>query len=250
MEWTDIGIVIGARAFGESSKIVDVLTREHGRCSGLVRGARGRQMRAVLQPGNSVRLRWRARLDDQLGAFQIELAAGRAGTLVETAHGAFGIQAMAVLLRLLAERDPHPRLHDTAVVVLDHFETPSAAGEAMIRFELALLDEIGFGLDLASCAATGSREDLAYVSPRTGRAVSRTAGAPWHGRLLPLPAFLAAGDAGADHPLTPGEIADGFRLTGHFLEMHVRQMSDRPLPAERTRFVDGVNRALARAAGT
>lgn len=245
MEWSDVGIVLGARAFGESSKIVDVLTREHGRCAGLVRGARSKAMRAVLQPANAVRVRWRARLEDQLGTFQVELSAGRAGVLVETAHGAFGVQAMTALLRLLAERDPHPRLHDTAGVVLDHFDGEAEAGEAMIRFELAFLDEMGFGLDLTRCAATGAREDLVYVSPKTGRAVSRAAGAPWADRLLPLPAFLLPAGEGEGAPADAAGIADGFRLTGHFLEIRVFRGADRPLPPERARFVERIVRALS-----
>lgn len=244
MDWTDVGIVLGARPFGETSKIVDVLTREHGRCGGLVRGARSRAMRAVLQPANSVRVRWRARLEDQLGTFQLELDDGRAGWLVETAHGAFGVQAIAALLRMLAERDPHPRLHDTAAVVLDHLADPASAGEAMVRFELAFLDEMGFGIDLSRCAATGTREDLVWVSPRSGRAVSRAAGAPFAAKLLPLPAFLlpAGGDA---PPPDAAALADAFRLTGHFLEVRVCRGVDRPLPPERARFVDRVVRGIA-----
>ncbi len=238
MEWHDQGIVLAARPFGEHARIIEVLARERGRCAGLVRGARQPRMRATLQPGNAVRLRWRARLDDQLGAFDLELIHGRAGNLIETGHGAFGLGWLSSLLRLLPEREPNRRLHDVTSLVLDSFAEPAMAAEGAIRLELTFLEEIGFGLDLSACAATGTRENLAYVSPRTGRAVSAAAGAPYAGRLLPLPAFLLA----EPDPPPREALVEGFELTGYFLERSVRQLFDRPLPDGRARFVAAVLR--------
>jgi DNA repair protein RecO (recombination protein O) len=241
LEWRDEAIILSARPLGESSKIVEVITPAQGRAAGLVRGARSKGMRALLQPGNRVAATWRARLSDQLGTLSLELVEARAGLVMESAWGAFGLNAMASLLAFLPERDPHPRLYAAADALVTAFALAPAAGEAGVRFELILLEEFGFGLDLSRCAATGSAEDLAYVSPRTGRAVSRAAGAPWADRLLPLPAFLAR-----DAPADSGGIADGFRMTGHFLAKHVAALADRPVPEARERFVRAVVKALAR----
>lgn len=241
MEWRDEAIVLSARPLGESSKIVEVITPAHGRASGLVRGARSKHMRALLQPGNRVDVTWRARLDDQLGTLSLELVEARAGLVMESAWGAFGLASLASLLAFLPERDPQPRLYAAADALVAAFALAPAAGEAGVRFELILLEEFGFGLDLSACAATGTREDLVYVSPRTGRAVSRAAGAPWADRMLPLPAFLAV-----DAPVDASSVADGFRLTGHFLAKHVAALANRPVPEPRERFVRAVTKAIAR----
>lgn len=241
MEWRDEALILSARALGENSKIVEVLTPREGRASGLVRGARGKAMRALLQPGNRVEARWRGRLDDQLGTLQLELVDARAGSVMENAWGAFGLGAMASLLAFLPERDPHPTLYAAANALIDAFAIPHAAGEAGVRFELILLAEFGFGLDLSECAATGVREHLAWVSPRTGRAVCANAGAPYADRLLPLPAFLAA-----DAPVTSAGVEDGFRLTGHFFAAHIAGLANKPMPEPRQRFVRAVVKAMAR----
>jgi DNA repair protein RecO (recombination protein O) len=241
VEWRDDAIVLSARPLGESSKIVEVITSAHGRAAGLVRGARSKRMRALLQPGNRVDAVWRARLDDQLGTLSLELVEARAGLVMESAWGAFGLSSMSALLAFLPERDPQPRLFAAADALVDAFALAPAAGEAGVRFEIILLEEFGFGLDLSACAATGATEDLVYVSPRTGRAVSRAAGAPWADRMLPLPAFLAR-----DAPADAGGVADGFRLTGHFLAKHVAGLADRPLPEARERFVRAVVKAIDR----
>jgi DNA repair protein RecO (recombination protein O) len=219
MEWTDEGIVIGTRRHGETSLIVELMTPAHGRHLGLVRGGRSRRMQPVLQPGNSVHATWRARLDEHLGHYTIEATTARAARLMTGPSGVYGIQALAALLRLLPERDPHRQLYDGLLAILDWLEDPVVAGAVLVRFELKLLDELGFGLDLERCAATGSNDDLAYVSPKTGRAVSRASGEPYRERLLRLPAFLVAPEAAA--PPDAGELADGFRLTSYFLERHV-----------------------------
>ena len=242
MEWRDEALILSARPFGENSKIVDVLARSQGRASGMVRGARSAKMRALLQPGNVVHATHRARLDNQLGTFALELTNARAGLVMETAYGAFGLQFIAAMLGFLPERDPHPRLFAAANALIDAFALPASAGEAGVRFELILLDELGFGLDLSACAATGSRENLTHASPRTGRAVSAAAAAPYRDRLLPLPDFLIDADA----PATAAGVADGFRLTGHFLGTHVAGPANKPLPPARERFVKAVVRALAR----
>ncbi|MEW5421876.1 DNA repair protein RecO [Amorphus sp. 3PC139-8] len=242
MEWRDEGIVLSTRAFGETSVILDVLTKAHGRASGLVRGGRSRRLRPGLQPGNSLDVTWRARLDDQLGNFAVEVAQSRAGRLMETATGTFGIQAAAGLLRLLPDRDPHPRLYEALGLMLDHLDEPRAAGAIMVRFELAFLEEVGFGLDLASCAATGVTADLVWVSPRTGRAVSREAGAPYADRLLTLPGFLSGGESAT--PASPVELRAAFDLTGYFLEVCLLGPADKTLPAARQHFVSAVARGL------
>lgn len=241
MEWRDEAIVLSARPFGENSKIVEVLGREVGRAAGLVHGARSRTMRPLLQPGNRVAATWRGRREDQLGTLTLELMEARAGLVMEEAWGAFGLASLASLLAFLPERDPHPRLYDATDALIAAFAMPAAAGEAGVRFEIILLEEFGFGLDLATCAATGSREDLTHVSPRTGRAVCRAAAAPYLDRLLPLPAFLSL-----DAPADAASVADGFRLTGHFLATHVAGLAGKPLPEPRERFTRAVVKAIAR----
>jgi DNA repair protein RecO (recombination protein O) len=216
MEWTDDGIVLGTRRHGEVNAIVELMTREHGRHLGLVRGGGGTRLRPVLQPGNVVRAVWRARLDEHLGHYAIEPLRLRGAALLETAHAVFGVTHLAALCRLLPERDPHPEVHDRLAAVLDGLDDRAAAAALVVRFELQMLAELGFGLDLASCASTGQAGDLGYVSPKSGRAVSREAGAPWQDRLLRLPAFLSeAATPSAD------DLADGFALTGYFLARHV-----------------------------
>ncbi|HOV04534.1 MAG TPA: DNA repair protein RecO [Hyphomicrobiales bacterium] len=191
MQWTDEGIILGARRHGEGSVILEVMTAAHGRHMGLVRGGRSRRMQAALQPGNAVDIVWRARLDEHLGNFTVEPTDLRAARLMESPVATYGVLLLGAHLRLLPERDPHPALYGALRIVLDELHEPLHAGALMVRFEMALLDELGFGLDLSECAATGLTEDLVWVSPRSGRAVSRAAGAPYADKLLALPAFLA-----------------------------------------------------------
>jgi DNA repair protein RecO (recombination protein O) len=219
MEWTAEAIVIGTRRHGETSTILEVMAREKGRHLGLVRGGRSRRLRPVLQPGNTLRVTWRARLDEHLGAFAVEPLRERAAVLMDTAAATFGIQLAGAHLRLLPERDPHPRLFDALAVIVDALEDKATAAELMARFELLLLDELGVGLDLSRCAATGQESGLAYVSPKTGRAVSRDAGMAYDNRLLKLPAFFI--DRREGEPPSPADLEAGFRLTGYFLDRHI-----------------------------
>ena len=219
MEWRDDGIIIGLKRHGESSAIVELMTRAHGRHLGLVRGGRSPRMQTLLQPGNSAHCVWRARLEEHLGLFALEVGKVRAAQIMDSPLALQGVNLIGGLLRLLPERDPHPALFDMLNAIADHLDDGEIAPPLMVRFELAILAELGFGLDLSRCAATGSADDLAYVSPKSGRAVSRAAGAPWGDRMLALPAFLtretALGRAvGAD-------VGAGFALTGYFLERDV-----------------------------
>ena len=191
MDWNDSGIVLGTKKHGESSVILEVMTQEHGRSMGLVRGGRSRKMQPVLQPGNAVNLTWHARLEEHLGQFQVEPTHMNAARLMESQTGLFGIQTIAAHLRLLPERDKHIGLYQALLVLLENLNAPENAGELVVRFELEMLNELGFGLSLRDCALTGAQRHLAYVSPKTGRAVTKEAGAQWADRLLVLPAFLS-----------------------------------------------------------
>jgi DNA repair protein RecO (recombination protein O) len=242
MEWRDEGIILGTRRHGETSAILEVMTGAHGRHLGLVRGGRGRRMQPLLQPGNRVELHWRARLDEHLGLYQVEPLELNAARLFDSAVAVFGLQTLAAHLRLLPERDPHRTLYETLGLVIGHLEDPVSAAELLIRFELLVLDELGFGLDLSQCAATGSRDDLAYVSPKTGRAISRSAGSPWQDRLLSLPAFL---QRGAGRRGSPAEIEAAFRLTGFFFGRHVYEARGIEPPQARAAFLSALSRQLA-----
>jgi DNA repair protein RecO (recombination protein O) len=235
MQWTDEGIVVGVRKHGESSVILELMTREHGRHLGLVHGGRSKTLQPVLQPGNSVQATWRARLDEHLGTYQVEGLGLRAAHLMGSPLALYGLATLAHLLRYLPERDPHPALYETLDVLVDHLDDPDLAPALFVRFELAILAEFGFGLDLSSCAATGSPNDLTYVSPKSGQAVSTAAGEPYKDRLLKLPGFLI-GQSKANRPREE-EIRDGFALTDFFLHQNVFEPRGQAAPAERARFV-------------
>ena len=216
-------MVLTTRKHGENDVILEALTLDHGRHLGLVRGGRSRRNRPVLQPGNELTLTWKARLSDHLGQFQIEPETLRAGDLMTSSLGLAALQHLAFLLRLLPERHAYPRLFNALTVVLDHLEASDAAAALLIRFELELLRDLGIGLDLSSCAATGSNEDLAYVSPKSARAVCREAGMPYHDRLLPLPGFLLEGQRQAGSELTWADVTQGFDLTSFFLNRYLQE---------------------------
>lgn len=243
MEWRDEGIILATRRHGETSAILEVMTRLRGRHMGLVRGGASRRMRPFLQAGNRVDLTWRARLDEHLGSFQVEPIEQNAARLFETATAVYGLQTLAALLRLLPERDPHGRLYETLGLIIGNLDDPSVAGPLVARFEVMILDELGFGLDLVQCAATGAREELTYVSPKTGRAVSASAGAPWADRLLTLPVFLLPG---ADVTGDGSAVVSAFRLTGHFLSRHVYEPRGITPPEARASFLAAVLKALNR----
>lgn len=240
MQWQDEGIVLGIKRHGESNAIAEIMTREHGRHLGLVRGGRSRRMQPVLQPGNGVAVTWRARLDQHLGSFQIEPVDLRAARLMETATGVYGVQAMGALLRLLPERDPHAHLYQALGIILNNLHQPIDAGELFVRFEIAVLDDLGFGLDLSRCAATGTVEQLRYVSPKSGRAVSRNAGIPWQDKLLALPSFLADGSKQA---ADSESLKDAFELTGFFLNRHVYEPRGMEMPDARSGFIQAALKA-------
>ena len=235
MEWSDDAIVLSVKPHGETSAIVETLSREHGRHSGLVRGGASRKVRATLQPGNTLRAQWRARLSDHLGNFSLELALGRAGTMLESRDALAGLNAFtAVASAALPEREPHAPIYAAAEILLDAIAAFDFAHWAplYVRWEAGLLDELGFGLDLSRCAATDSVDDLIYVSPKSGRAVSRAAGEAYRERLFPLPPFLL-GSQNAQP--TRDDIAAGLRLTEHFLRERVLEPHGRAVPAARQR---------------
>jgi DNA repair protein RecO (recombination protein O) len=247
MEWTDEGIVLGVRRHGESSAIVELLTRSHGRHLGLVRGGASSRMRPLLQPGNSVSAVWRARLDEHLGYYQVEGIRLRAATLLASSHAVYGVTHLASLARLLPERDPHQDIYEMLQHTLDDFDDAGKAAAHLLKFELAMLAELGFGLDLDTCAATGETTDLIYVSPKSGGAVSRRAGEPWRDRLLRLPAFLRPGEAGANG-WSDQDLQDGFHLTGLFLLRHVLEPRGHGHSDSRDGFINAVIRPRAKAA--
>lgn len=240
MEWTDEGVVLGVRRHGESGAIVELLTREHGRHLGLVRGGAGARMRPVLQPGNTVRAIWRARLDEHLGQYALEGLQLRAALVMASRHAVYGVTHLASLVRLLPERDPHIDIYNLLCAILDDFGDPPTAAVQLVRFELAMLAELGFGLDLSACAATGAREDLIYVSPKSGNAVSRAAGEPWRDRLLRLPDFLREDFSPPENDITQDDIRAGFALTGLFLERHVLEPRGQAHSDARSGFIGSV----------
>jgi DNA repair protein RecO (recombination protein O) len=230
MEWRDEGFIIGARHYGETSVIVEAMTRAHGRHFGLVRGGRSKRMRSFLQPGTHAELIWRARLDEHLGTFAVEPVKSRIAAMMASAEALHAICLVSALLRLAAERDPHPELYEQAMGIAGHIESPDMVAALLVHFEAGILASMGFGLDLSRCAATGIKDNLRYVSPKSGRAVSEAAGKPYRERLLPLPAFLLRGDA--EIP-SPDEIFDGYRLTGFFLQRHLFEPRGETLPEAR-----------------
>jgi DNA repair protein RecO (recombination protein O) len=246
MEWVDDGIVLGTRRHGEANAILELMTRGHGRHLGLVRGGAGSRLKPVLQPGNSVGATWRARLDEHLGYYVIEGLELRAASFLPAAHAVYGITHIAALCRLLPERDPHATVFAALEEMVGRLDDARAAATRVVRFELLLLAELGFGLDLAQCAATGTNEELIYVSPKSGRAVSRQAGEAWRARLLRLPPFLT--EAAPADGATPEELSAAFALTGFFLSRHVLEPHGQGLPDARERFIAAVAVATSRVA--
>jgi DNA repair protein RecO (recombination protein O) len=241
MEWIDEAIVLGAKRHGETSIILELMTRVHGRHLGLVRGGSGSRMRGILQPSNGVRATWRARLDEHLGHYLVEAANLRAAGFLDKAHALHGVNHLAAMCRLLAEREPHVGIYDALEAILDRLDDPRAVAPLIARFELDFLAELGFGLDLAACAATGTKDELIFVSPRSGRAVSRAAGEPYRDKLMRLPVFLRQEGL----PPSPGDLVDAFVLTGFFLDRHAFAPRGLPLPEARAHFVTALTRDAA-----
>ena len=250
MHWSETGIVLAVRRQGENALVAQMLTREHGRHAGLVHGGQGRKGRTVFQVGNGVAVTWRARLEDQLGTYAGELVAGHAARVIESPLRLACLAAAAAMAEAsLPEREPHPNAYDGFVRLLEALENDRGWRTIYARWELDLLAELSFGLDLARCAATGATGELAFVSPRSGQAVSRQAAEPYRGRLLPLPAFLLSSESPAEEP-APDAILDALKLTGFFWERRVFQPHERKLPAARTRFVDRLAREAADSRGS
>ncbi len=242
MQWSDEGVVLGGRRHGENAMVLEVMTRQRGRHFGLVQGGRSRNMQAVLQPGNSVHLAWRARLDQQLGTFQVEEKQIRTSRFLASAAALHGFLTIATLLRTLPERDPHPEIYDAVTALIDQLDERDIVAILFIHFEKAFLAALGFGLDLTCCAATGAVEGLVYVSPRTGRAVSAEPAEPYRNRLLPLPQFLLNGVQGVKP--AQEEILAGFTLTGYFLKNWIFEPRGLEIPQERQRFISLVLKSL------
>jgi DNA repair protein RecO (recombination protein O) len=234
MQWTDEGIVLSVKAHGETAAIVDLWTRAHGRHLGLVHGGRSRRLRPVLQAGNHVDATWKARLADQLGHMSIEMRRAFAAETLDDAAALAALSTITTLTHLLPERDPHPNLYEITLFVLGFLHDSTVWPALLVRWELALLDELGFGLDLSQCAATGSNDQLIYVSPKSGRAVSASAGEPYREKLLALPQFLTKQRSGH---VTGADVRTGFALTGHFLETRVLLPRGQSLPQSRARLL-------------
>ena len=229
MDWDAPAVVLDVRPFGEGDAIATVLAAEHGAYRGLARGAQSRTRTATWQPGNLVQARWVARLADQLGSLTAELVHPAAALVMDDALALATLSsACAVAEGALIEREPHPRIFDGLIRLIAYLAQGPQSLADLVRWEAALLADLGYGLDLTTCAVTGSAGNLHYVSPRTGRAVSEDGAGLYKTRLLPLPAFLLI-----DHPGCPAEWRDGLRLTGHFLARDAFGQHHRPLPLAR-----------------
>ncbi len=239
MEWRDQGALLAVRRHGETSAIIEVFTAEHGRHAGVVRGGTSRKITPVLQPGAQLDVTWRARLDEHIGSYNVEPLKSRAAAVMGDRLALIGLNAVTGLLCFcLPEREPHPQLYERTITLLDLLGTSPVWPLAYLRWELALLDEMGFGLDLSCCAVTGSIDDLAYVSPKSGRAVSVEGAGEWADKLLPLPPSLL-GHGRAE----PDGISKGLVTTGFFLHNRLApQLGNRPLPAARQRLIDAIAR--------
>ncbi|MGK2870708.1 MAG: DNA repair protein RecO [Alphaproteobacteria bacterium] len=235
MDWDDDAIILSVRRHGERGVIVDALTSRYGRHAGLVRYGASKQMRGVLEPGNEVNIRWRARLSEHLGNYTVELVRARAAAVMRDPLRLAGLtSACAMAQQVLPEREPHGPVFEGMRAMLDAIENIEMWPAALVRWELGMLEELGFGLDLSKCAATGAIDDLIYVSPRTGRAVGRAPGLPYRERLMPLPGFLL----GAQLLARPADILAGLNLTGFFLARHLLEPHRKPMPPARSRLCD------------
>jgi DNA repair protein RecO (recombination protein O) len=243
MQWNDEGIVLAVRRQGERSLIVELLTREHGRHAGLVRGGQAPRARAPWQIGNRLLISWKARLAEHLGQLTGELAEGAAARLLDDRVRLAALAAAAALAAsALPEREPHPQAYAGLLSLIAALAADDGWAVAYVTWEIELLQELGFGLDLTRCAATGQSNDLIYVSPKSGQAVSRQAGAPYRGKLLALPSFLLA--QGQGRRPAAAEVLAGLDLAGYFLEARVFLPHGRKLPAARSRYVDVLRQVL------
>lgn len=234
MEWSDEGMILSVRPHGETGAVLELFTRRNGRHLGLVHGGRSRKLRPILQIGNHVEASWKARIADNLGHFALELRKSYAALVLDDAAALAALTSIAALARLLPERDPHPNLFEVTLFVLGYLDEREVWPALLVRWELALLEELGFGLDLTTCAASGATTDLTYVSPKSGRAVSTAAGEPYKERLLALPQFLAGR---APEGVSAADVAAGLALTEHFLLARVLRPRDLAMPDARNRLL-------------
>lgn len=240
MEFQDDAFVLWARAHGDTGAVVDLLTEGHGRVAAYVAGGASRRMKPFLQPGARVAVDFRARTAEQLGGARLEPVGEGPAALFDDPLALTGLAAAAAVAQgALPEREPHPGAFYGFEALMAALAIPEVWPAVFVRFEAGLLEALGFGLDLSRCGATGVTDDLAWVSPRTGRAVSREAGAPYADRLLPLPPFLLGAQAG----LGEGDVGAGLALTGHFLERNVFHVLNRPLPPARVWMIDKLGEA-------
>jgi DNA repair protein RecO (recombination protein O) len=239
MEWRDSGFVLAARRHGESAVIVEILTAEHGRHAGLVRGGQSPKRRALLQPGNAVAITWRARLPEHLGTLECELVRAHAARFLDDPERLAALAAASSLVAAtVPEREPHADIHKSFAQLVEALDSGEGWAGRYVLWECELLAALGYGLDLTCCAVTGTTEDLVYVSPRTGHAVSREAGQEYRDKLLPLPDFLVR-----DEDAGPRAVVAGLTLTGYFLDRHLMQPQGRTLPDARTRLTERMRRA-------
>mmetsp|Transcript_22661 Transcript_22661/g.37219 ORF Transcript_22661/g.37219 Transcript_22661/m.37219 type:complete len:242 (+) Transcript_22661:3825-4550(+) len=241
MEWRGTGILLSVRRHGESSAIIEVFTEKKGRHAGVVRGGTSRKIAPILQPGAQLDVAWRARLEDHIGSFTVEPVRSRAALVMGNRLALAGLNAVTALLAFcLPEREAHRALYHRTEQLLDLLGQDELWPLAYLRWEVALLNEMGFGMDLSACAVTGSTDDLIYVSPKSGRAVSRRGAGEWAARLLPLPPVLRG-----DGPAPDAEISQAFETTGYFLSAHMApDLGSRGLPEARARFVAAFTRTL------
>jgi DNA repair protein RecO (recombination protein O) len=242
MEWREEGILLAVRKHGETAAIIEVFTEGHGRHAGVVRGGTSRKIAPTLQPGAQLDVTWRARLEDHLGAFSVEPVRSRVAQFMEGRETLAALNAVTTLLSFaLPERERHAALYQRTLALLDMIGEGSFWPLAYLRWELSLLEDLGFGLDLSRCTVTGTSDNLTFVSPKTGRAVSQAGAGEWVEKLLPLsPALLGRGD-GSDT-----ELLEGLKVTGHFLTTQLAPaLGDRLLPQPRQRFLDVLARRLS-----
>lgn len=240
MDWHDTAIVLGVRRHGESSAILEVLSENHGRHLGLVRGGRSKNLRSFLQAGNTVAVHWRARLSEHLGTFTVEPDKSRTASFLENPLVVAGVRSVAALASVaLPEREPHASLFHGLTYWAETIDDDAIWPALLVRWELALINELGFGLDFSCCAATGVTDDLVYVSPRSGRAVSRTAGQAYKEKMLPLPGFLLSSQSASP---TGQDVLDGFYLTEYFIKRHILAPHQVELPEARQHFISLLRR--------
>ena len=239
MDWAGEGYVLSVKKHGETSAIIEVFTRDHGRHLGLVRGGVGRKLRPVLQPGNKIKVEWRGRLSEHLGSFGVEALNSRAAELMDDRLSLAGLNsACAIARETLPEREAHTGVFDAFEVLIENLHEIEIWPALYIQWEAGLLSAMGYGLDLSRCAATGVTQNLTHVSPRSGRAVCAEAAEPFLDKLYKLPPFMQPMNMRNDRSITPEDIAAGLRLTGYFLETRVQWGVNRTLPEARERMIN------------